>query len=107
MSENKLEIIVRESGLEETKAQDMLNQFQNYFAIKAGIYWEIGGRLGRSIAAREGVNPNMNLLGMMGSRDYDTLMTIAVVFGLNLGILLLVSTPIVLIWAAMKGKNNN
>ena len=38
MSENKLEIIVRESGLEETKAQDMLNQFQDYFAIAAE--WE-------------------------------------------------------------------
>jgi len=37
--ENKLEVIVRESGLESTKAQFILNQFQDYFAIAAD--WEM------------------------------------------------------------------
>jgi DNA repair exonuclease SbcCD ATPase subunit len=37
--ENKLEVIVRESGLESTKAQFILMQFQDYFAIAAA--WEI------------------------------------------------------------------
>jgi len=38
MSENQLAVIVQESGLEETKAQSMLDQFQDYFAIAAE--WE-------------------------------------------------------------------
>jgi hypothetical protein len=38
VSENQLEIVVRESGLEQTKAQVILSKFQDYFALAAD--WE-------------------------------------------------------------------
>lgn len=42
MSENQLQVIVAESGLDSTKAQVILNQFQDYFAIAAD--WETKAR---------------------------------------------------------------
>ena len=38
MIENKLEVIVRESGLEKTKSEIVLNEFSHYFSIAAD--WE-------------------------------------------------------------------
>jgi hypothetical protein len=41
-SENQLQLIVRDSGLEPTKAQYILDNFQEYFAIASE--WETKAR---------------------------------------------------------------
>jgi len=67
MSENKLEIIVRESGLEETKAQDMLNQFQDYFAIAAE--WETKAKVIAVTSEDQTADMAMARVGRLFLRD--------------------------------------